>query len=133
MASVVGKDIPVVLLQAIAEPPEDELRAALGRLQAAEFLYETSLFPDLEYTFKHALTHEVAYGSLLQKRRRAFHARIVEAIEQLYPDRLTEHVERLLEIGRRLPMGGAPRRLASGLVEKADRFLPRLAAERVVS
>jgi predicted ATPase len=56
MASVVGKDIPVALLQAIAEPPEDELRAALGRLQAAEFLYETGLFPDLEYTFKHALT-----------------------------------------------------------------------------
>ena len=95
MASVVGKDIPVALLQAIAEPPEDELRAALGRLQAAEFLYETSLFPDLEYTFKHALTHEVAYGSLLRERRRAIHVRIVEAIEQLYPDRLTEHVERL--------------------------------------
>jgi predicted ATPase/class 3 adenylate cyclase len=95
MASVVGKDIPIALLQAIAEPTEDELRAALGRLQAAEFLYETSLFPDLEYTFKHALTYEVAYGSLLQERRRIFHARIVEAIEQLYPDRLTEHVERL--------------------------------------
>src|SRR6516164_662012 len=95
MASVVGKDIPVALRQAIAEPAEEDLRAALGRLQAAEFLYETSLFPDLEYTFKHALTHEVAYGSLLQKRRRAFHARIVEAIEQLYPERLAEHVERL--------------------------------------
>jgi tetratricopeptide (TPR) repeat protein len=95
MASVVGKDIPVALLQAIAEITDDELRAALGRLQAAEFLYETSLFPDLEYTFKHALTHEVAYGSLLQERRRTFHARIVEAIEGLYPERLAEHVERL--------------------------------------
>jgi tetratricopeptide (TPR) repeat protein len=95
MASVVGKDIPVVLLQAIAEPTEDELRAALGRLQAAEFLYETSLFPDPEYTFKHALTHEVAYDSLLQERRRALHAQIAEAIEQLYRDRLAEHVERL--------------------------------------
>ena len=57
-------------------------------LQAAEFLYETRLFPDVEYTFKHALTHEVAYGSLLQERRRALHARIVEAIERLYPERL---------------------------------------------
>ncbi len=95
MASVVGKNIPVALLQAIAEPTEEELRAALDRLQAAEFLYETSLFPDPEYTFKHALTHEVAYGSLLQERRRTLHAQIVEAIEQLYPDRLTEHVERL--------------------------------------
>ena len=51
--------------------PRTSLRRGLGRLQAAEFLYETSLFPDLEYTFKHALTHEVAYGSLLQERRRA--------------------------------------------------------------
>ena len=47
------------------------------------------LFPDLEYTFKHALTHEVAYGSLLQERRRTLHGRIVEAIERLYPDRLS--------------------------------------------
>ena len=54
-------------------------------LQAAEFLYETRLFPDLEYTFKHALTHEVAYGGLLHERRRALHARIVEAIERLLP------------------------------------------------
>jgi predicted ATPase len=67
----------------------------LGHLQAAEFVYETRLFPDLEYTFKHALTHEVAYGSLLQERRRALHARIVDVIERLYSDRLGEHVEGL--------------------------------------
>jgi predicted ATPase/class 3 adenylate cyclase len=95
MASVVGKDVPFALLQAIAEPAEDELRAALGRLQAAEFVYEASLFPDLEYTFKHALTHEVTYGSLLQDRRRTLHRQIVETIERLYPDRLPEHIERL--------------------------------------
>ena len=94
-ASVIGKDVPFALLQAIAELAEDELHAAIGRLQAAEFLYEASLFPDLEYTFKHALTHDVAYGSLLQDRRRALHGRIVETIERLYPDRLAEHVERL--------------------------------------
>jgi len=67
----------------------------LDHLQAAEFLYEASLFPDLEYTFKHALTHEVAYGSVLQDRRRRLHARIVQAIEALYPERLAEQVERL--------------------------------------
>ena len=94
-AAVIGKDVPFMLLQAIADVPEDNLRRALPHLQAAEFLYETSLFPDLEYTFKHALTHEVAYGSLLQERRRAQHARIVEAIERLYPDRLAEHIEPL--------------------------------------
>ena len=94
-AAVIGKDVPFVLLQAIAELSEEELRRELGQLQAAEFLYETRLFPDLEYTFKHALTHEVAYGSVLQERRRALHASIAEAIERLYPDRLAEQVELL--------------------------------------
>ncbi len=94
-ASVIGKDVPWAILTAIAELPEEALRRALGHLQEAEFLYETALFPDLQYTFKHALTHEVTYGSLLQDRRRTFHGRIVEAIEQLYGDRLTEHIERL--------------------------------------
>ena len=75
-----------------------------AHLQAAEFIYETSFFPDLEYTFKHALTHEVAYGSLLQERRRALHARIVEAIEKLYSGRLTEQVEQLAHHATR---GGA--------------------------
>ena len=89
-AAVLGKDVPFALLQAIAELPEATLRLGLTHLQAAEFLYETSLFPELEYTFKHALTHEVAYGSLLQERRRALHGRIVEAMEQRYADRLAE-------------------------------------------
>jgi len=92
-AAVVGKNVRFTLLRAIAEEPEDALRARLAWLQTAEFLYETSLFPDLEYTFKHALTHEVAYGSLLQERRKSLHARVLAAVEQLYPDRLDEQVE----------------------------------------
>ena len=60
-AAVIGKDVPFALLAAIAEEREEELRQGLAHLQAAEFLYEAGLFPDLEYTFKHALTHEVAY------------------------------------------------------------------------
>ena len=75
--------------------PRTALHRGLAHLQAAEFLYETRLFPEPEYTFKHALTHEVAYGSLLQERRRALHARIVEALEALAADRLAEQVERL--------------------------------------
>ena len=94
-AAVIGKDVPFLLLRAIAEIPEEGLHHGLARLQAAEFVYETSLFPDPELTFKHALTHDVTYGSLLQDRRRALHARIVEAIEAAYFDRLTEHAERL--------------------------------------
>ena len=95
MASVLGKDVPFGLLQAIAEIAEDELHAAIGRLRAAEFLHEFEFLPDVQYTFKHALTHEVAYGSLLQDRRRALHVRIVEIIERIYPERLAEQVDRL--------------------------------------
>ena len=84
-AAVIGKDVPFPLLQAISETPEPALRDGLARLLASEFLYETALFPDLEYTFKHALTQEVAYGGLLQERRRDLHARIVRAFETLYP------------------------------------------------
>ena len=89
-AAVIGKDVPFALWQAIADTPEETLRQCLGRLQAAEFLYETALFPELEYTFKHALTQEVAYGGLLQERRRDLHARIVRAFETLYPGRAGE-------------------------------------------
>jgi predicted ATPase/class 3 adenylate cyclase len=94
-AAVIGKDVPYPLLVAITESPESALRQSLARLQEAEFLYETSLFPDLEYTFKHALTHEVAYSSLLQERRRTSHARIVDAMEALHVDRPSEQVEQL--------------------------------------
>jgi predicted ATPase len=82
-ASVVGKDVPFALLHAIAELSEDKLRGGLCRLQAAEFLYETGLYPELEYTFKHALTHEVAYGSLLHERRRTLHARLTHTLETI--------------------------------------------------
>jgi class 3 adenylate cyclase/tetratricopeptide (TPR) repeat protein len=94
-ASVVGKDVPFTLLQAIAELPDEALRAGLDRLQAAEFIHETGLYPDLEYAFTHALTHDVAYGGLLQERRRHLHARIVEAIEVLHRTRLDAESERL--------------------------------------
>ncbi len=94
-ASVIGKDVPLALLQAIAETDGTAVEAGLTRLQAAEFLYGVQLFPEAEYTFKHALTHEVTYGGVLQERRRALHARIVAAIETLHRDRLDEQTERL--------------------------------------
>jgi class 3 adenylate cyclase/tetratricopeptide (TPR) repeat protein len=92
IAAVIGKDIPLPLLEAVAEGSADELSRSLARLRAAEFLYETSLFPDIEYTFKHALTHEVAYGSLLQERRREMHARVVDVFEALFPERVAERL-----------------------------------------
>ena len=94
-AAVLGTDVPFTLLRAIADVPEAALHRSLAHLQAAEFLYETRLFPEPEYTFKHALTHEVAYGSLLLERRRGLHARLVEALEALAPERVAEQVDRL--------------------------------------
>jgi class 3 adenylate cyclase/tetratricopeptide (TPR) repeat protein len=94
-ASVIGTEVPLPLLQTIAELPEEVLHRGLAHLQAAEFLYEARLFPELEYTFTHALTQEVAYSGLLQERRRVLHARIVETLEKIAGDRVVEEVERL--------------------------------------
>jgi class 3 adenylate cyclase/tetratricopeptide (TPR) repeat protein len=94
-AAVIGKVVPFALLRAITPHSDEELRRGLTRLQSGEFLYETTLFPDPEYTFKHSLTHEVAYGALLHEQRRLLHARIVAAIEQLSAARLSESVDDL--------------------------------------
>jgi predicted ATPase len=94
-AAVIGKDVPAALLQATAEVPWEAMQRSLAHLQAAEFLYETRLFPELEYTFKHALTQEVAYNAVLLERRRGLHERAAQAIERLFPERLAEHYSAL--------------------------------------
>jgi tetratricopeptide (TPR) repeat protein len=94
-AAAIGTEVPVPLLQAIADLPEATLHRGLAHLQAAEFLCETRLFPEQVCTFKHALTHEVAYGSLLHERRRVLHARIAETLEKMAGERAAEQVERL--------------------------------------
>jgi class 3 adenylate cyclase/tetratricopeptide (TPR) repeat protein len=94
-ASVIGETVPLGLLQAITTASEREVRDSLGRLRAAEFLHDVNLFPEPEYAFRHGLMCRVAYDSLLREQRRALHARVADAIERLYADRLTEHVEQL--------------------------------------
>ena len=94
-AAVIGTEVPFALLQAIAELSEEALHRGLAHLQAAEFLYETRLFPERDFTFKHALTHEVAYSGLFRSGGALLHARIVEAIEAFTGDRVAEQVERL--------------------------------------
>ncbi len=120
-ASVIGKDVPFGLLHAVTELTEDAVQQGLAHLQEAEFLYEARLFPNPEYTFKHALTHEVTYGTLLQERRKDLHARIVGAIERFYPDRLSEHVE-----------GLAHHAVRAAMWERAARYL-RQAGEKAVA
>lgn len=94
VASVIGRDFAFRILQTVTGL-RTELKAYLLNLQGLEFIYEKSLFPELEYIFKHALTQEVAYNSLLHKRRKEIHERIGKAIEQVYAERLSEFFEML--------------------------------------
>jgi tetratricopeptide (TPR) repeat protein len=90
-AAVIGLDIPVALLEAVSTLPASELAPELVALEAAGFLRTARLFPDLAYSFKQALTQDVAYAGLLKERRRSLHAAVVTALE----GRLAEQVERL--------------------------------------
>jgi class 3 adenylate cyclase/tetratricopeptide (TPR) repeat protein len=94
-AAVIGHDVPYAILEAIADQSADETRGGLARLATAGFLDQTRLFPDLQFTFKHALTHEVAYEGLLHARRRTVHAAVVDAIKRLHGERLDDQVEPL--------------------------------------
>ena len=86
-AAVIGTEVPLPLLQAIAELSEPALRAASQLSRPPSSSTQTRLFPEPEYTFKHALTHEVAYRSLVQERRQALHTQLIEVIEGLSTDR----------------------------------------------
>ncbi|WP_439672944.1 Guanylate cyclase domain-containing protein (plasmid) [Cupriavidus necator] len=93
--AVIGKVFPWSLLARVVEQPEDTTKSLLTRLQAGEFIYEQPAFPEVEYSFKHALTQEVTYGSLLSERRRALHERAAQAIESLFDAQREEHCSEL--------------------------------------
>jgi tetratricopeptide (TPR) repeat protein len=99
--AVIGKEFPLNLVREVAGAGELERR--LERLQVAEFIYEQPAIGDVEYTFKHALTQEVAYGTLLVERRRGLHQRVAEAVEALHTDRLDDHYA---ELARHFDRGG---------------------------
>ena len=117
LASVIGREFAYRILQSITGMKED-LKSHLFNLQVLEFIYEKSIFPELEYIFKHALTQEVAYSSLLLKRRKKIHKRIGQAIEEIYTDRLEEFYEIL-----------AYHYTKSGHIEKAIHYL-KLSGEK---
>jgi class 3 adenylate cyclase/tetratricopeptide (TPR) repeat protein len=95
-SAAIGGEVAVALLQLVADTPADDVLRALADLEAADFLRTSSLVPDVAYTFKHAITQEVAYATLLKDQRRALHGRITDALEARYPgERRAEHVERL--------------------------------------
>lgn len=92
LASVIGREFTIRLLERLAGRP-DRLDSALSELEATELIRQTARFPELAYLFKHALTHEVTYATLLDERRSGLHRLVALAIESLYADRLAEHVE----------------------------------------
>ena len=94
-AAVIGKDFSFEILRAVVGGPDDVIQEGLRHLQGAEFIHETGAMSQAEYTFKHALTHDVAYERLRVEQRRELHAKILGAIEALPPVRLAEHIERL--------------------------------------
>jgi class 3 adenylate cyclase len=89
-AAVIGKQFAEPVLRCVERLPEAEIVSTLGALAQAELVYETELYPQAEYSFKHALTQEVAYGSQLGERRRVIHAAVARAIEATYPEKLDE-------------------------------------------
>jgi predicted ATPase len=93
--AVIGKEFSLSLLMQVVEQAEDDLQRLLARLQRAEFIYQQPALPEVEYTFKHALTQEVAYNSLLMERRRLLHERTARAIEALGDQQLEEHYSEL--------------------------------------
>jgi predicted ATPase len=95
--AVIGKEFSFGLVRHVTGRPDDELTLGLARLQVGEFIYERPAFPESEYTFKHALTQEVAYNSVLSERRREVHERGAIAIEELFADKLDDHVSALAQ------------------------------------
>ena len=118
--AVIGRQFPLSLLRQVIPHPEDELYRLLASLQHKEFLYEQPAFPEVEYIFKHALTQEVAYGTVLQERRKALHERTAQAMEALYRATLDEHYSELAHHYSR-----------SGNTEKAVEYL-HLAGQQAV-
>ena len=89
--AVIGRQFPVSLVKRVVARPEDELQRTLSSLQTKEYLYEQPAFPESEYVFKHALTQDVAYGTVLQEQRKRLHERTAQTIEALYADSLEDH------------------------------------------
>jgi class 3 adenylate cyclase/predicted ATPase len=118
--AVIGREFPVSLVRQVLPQPDEELYRVLAALQNKEFLYEQPAFPEVEYSFKHALTQEVAYGTVLQERRKVVHEQTAKAIEELYRTNLEDHYSDLAHHYTR-----------SGKTEKAVEYL-HLAGQQAV-
>ncbi|MBV8357396.1 MAG: AAA family ATPase [Deltaproteobacteria bacterium] len=119
--ATIGRDFPLSLAKRVANCSDAELDQMLAYLQSSEFIYEQATTGDVEYTFKHALTQEVAYKSLLIERRKLLHQRIGDAMESLFVDRLDDHLKDIAHHYR-----------LSGNAPKAIEYLRRAGEQAVV-
>jgi class 3 adenylate cyclase/tetratricopeptide (TPR) repeat protein len=101
--SVIGRQFPLSLVRQVITQPEADIYRILASLQHKEFLYEQPAFPEVEYIFKHALTQEVAYDTVLHERRKVLHERTGHALETVYAATLHEHYSDLAHHYRRSP------------------------------
>jgi predicted ATPase len=118
--AVIGRQFPLSLIRQVIAQSEADLYGLLASLQHKEFLYEQPAFPESEYLFKHALTQDVAYNSMLVERRKSLHEQTGQAIEQLYKDKLEEHYDELAHHYQR-----------SGNTEKAIEYLQKAGQKAV--
>jgi len=116
--AVIGKEFPLGLVRQVTGKSDDDLERMLGNLQLGEFIYEQPALPDVEYSFKHALTHEVAYNSVLQERRRMIHEHVGNAFETVRGERIDEYLSEI-----------AHHYVRSGNVAKAVDYLKRAAKQ----
>ena len=144
--SVIGKEFPMGLMRRVAKKPDEELGAMLSNLQLGEFIYEQPAFPESDYTFKHALTQEVAYDSILSERRKTIHERTATALEEIFVEKLDDHLAELahhysrganaakaIEYSRRAAQQAAARSAygdAIGYVREALRWMGTTAESR---
>jgi tetratricopeptide (TPR) repeat protein len=128
--SVIGRQFPLSLIRQVVAQPEADLYRLLASLQHKEFLYEQPAFPESEYLFKHALTQDVAYGSVLVERRKVLHEQTGQAIELLYQDKLEEHYA---ELAHHYQRGGNAEKAIAYLQKVGQQALQRSANQEAIA
>ena len=140
--SVLGREFTLTLVRRVTLTPSDQLEQLLAQLQLGEFIYEQPAVGEVEYSFKHALTQEVAYNSILSERRRALHQRTGNTIEALYPQQLSDHCRdlahhylrsddaakaiRYAQLAAEQEVNRGSYAEAAGLIERAVKLVDRL-------
>jgi class 3 adenylate cyclase len=122
--AVIGREFSIPLIKRVVDCSEPELEAMISTLQASEFIYERPAFPAVEHVFKHALTQEVAYSSLLLERRKALHERTAQAVEALFVDSIDEH---LMDISYHYSRSGNDSRAIDYLIRAGEQAQQRSA------